>query len=253
MIDNNLDDLIIDNPKSGRNPLKSILTILILILVIVVFAIIFTKTVLDDSSSAKKELEEDVRSHHPDLIYKEKPPTLKEFTIEEKIGEKSETPIKKEIITFNGKDLSVENSSKQTIQEKTQKHTSDTNITNTQNKIKNKTTTTEKTEERETTETKVETSTKEKPEKSTYQQETTTSLSASSEAYYIQVGYFAKQPSKQFIETIDSHGFKHTMVPHGEKGAKKLLIGPYTTRQKVEAMLPKVRNTINKRAFILKR
>ena len=71
--------------------------------------------------------------------------------------------------------------------------------------------------------------------------------------YYIQVGYFNKMPSPQFLAVIKRSGFDYLITPPNANGSKKLLIGPYTTRAEVDRALVRVRDRINKSAFILKK
>ncbi len=63
-------------------------------------------------------------------------------------------------------------------------------------------------------------------------------------SFYIQVGSFAKEPSKQFLNVITKNGFQYKM----ENG--KLLIGPYANDAAARSDLPSVKNKINKSAFI---
>ncbi len=63
-------------------------------------------------------------------------------------------------------------------------------------------------------------------------------------SYYIQVGSFTKEPSKQFLNIIAKNGFQYKM----EDG--KLLIGPYANDEAARNDLPNVKNKINKSAFI---
>lgn len=62
--------------------------------------------------------------------------------------------------------------------------------------------------------------------------------------YYIQVGSFAQEPSKHFLSIIAGSGFRYKLV-NG-----KLLIGPYSGRNSASQDLPRVKDKINKTAFI---
>jgi DedD protein len=249
MMDHNLDDLIIDNPESNHhNRLKGVLTIVVLILIILVFAIIFTKTILEDSSTAKKELEQDQSVYHksPDLLHQESKP---------KVEHKTEKPLIDKALTINANDLiekqpikqnnTTENSLEETNhnqEEVTEIPLKEETITPTQEHV---------TQTEEITETNTHTEVETKTE---VVAQPSTSPSASTESgYYIQVGYFAKEPSREFIQTIKKHNFTYTMVPYGNKGSKKFLIGPYPDKSQAQKQLAKVRKTINRRAFIIKR
>ena len=65
-------------------------------------------------------------------------------------------------------------------------------------------------------------------------------------SYYIQVGSFTKEPSKRFLSIITSSGFRYKLT-NG-----RLLIGPYSSKNSASKDLPKVKDKINKSAFIKK-
>jgi len=77
----------------------------------------------------------------------------------------------------------------------------------------------------------------------------TTSLSG---AYYIQVGSFSQAPSRQFLGIIKSSGFNYKIMA-GRSGSSKLLIGPYVNRVSAMDALPRVKDRINKSAFVVKK
>lgn len=64
--------------------------------------------------------------------------------------------------------------------------------------------------------------------------------------YYIQVGAFSKQPSSRFLSVITSSGFRYKL------SNGKLLIGPYSNSGAARRDLPRVKDKINKGAFIKK-
>jgi DedD protein len=72
-------------------------------------------------------------------------------------------------------------------------------------------------------------------------------------SYYIQVGSFRQTPSQQFLNIIQKSGFHYHITPPQRNGIKKLLIGPYATKEESQRALPRVKDRINKRAFIIKR
>ena len=76
---------------------------------------------------------------------------------------------------------------------------------------------------------------------------------ASVEQYYIQVGAFNKEPSKRLLSVIKNSGFNRPVIKTDAKGTKKVLIGPYKTRAEVDVALKKVKDRINKRAFVIKK
>ena len=69
-------------------------------------------------------------------------------------------------------------------------------------------------------------------------------------SYYIQVGSFTEAPSKRLISVIKSSGFAYTLRDSGKY--KKLLIGGYRDRDMASRALIKVKDKINKSAFIIK-
>ena len=71
--------------------------------------------------------------------------------------------------------------------------------------------------------------------------------------YYIQVGSFKKSPSKQFLSIIKKSGSNYRITSPSSAGTKKLLIGPYSSRGSVDSALPRVRDRINKGAFVVKK
>lgn len=76
---------------------------------------------------------------------------------------------------------------------------------------------------------------------------------ASPNRYYVQVGSFSATPSSRFLSVIRNNGFRYTITKANAKGLKKLLIGPYASRQEVDRVLRRVRDRINKQSFVVKR
>jgi len=71
--------------------------------------------------------------------------------------------------------------------------------------------------------------------------------------YYIQVGSFRQSPSRQFLSIIKKSGFNYRITPPSNAGTKKLLIGPYSSKTSANSVLPRVRDRINKGAFVVKK
>jgi len=67
------------------------------------------------------------------------------------------------------------------------------------------------------------------------------------------VGSFTQTPSSHFLSIIKNSGFNYHITPATSAGTKKLLIGPYETRADVDTALVRVRDRINKRAFVVKK
>lgn len=70
-------------------------------------------------------------------------------------------------------------------------------------------------------------------------------------SYYIQVGAFSKVPSQRFLDRISQNGFHYTITKKSPRGLRKLLIGPYPDRKSAERALVRVKDRINKSAFLL--
>ena len=66
-------------------------------------------------------------------------------------------------------------------------------------------------------------------------------------SYYIQVGSFSNKPSSRFLSVITNSGFKYKLHNSG-----KLLIGSYSSRDNATKDLPRVKDLINKSAFVIK-
>ena len=75
--------------------------------------------------------------------------------------------------------------------------------------------------------------------------------SVSGHTFYIQVGSFSKTPSSRFLGVIKSSGFNYKITTTGK--TKKLLIGPYKDRASANTALVRVKDRINKSAFVIKK
>ncbi len=76
---------------------------------------------------------------------------------------------------------------------------------------------------------------------------------AVSKKYYIQVGAFYRlAPSKKFLKSIEKNGFNYVIktVIKDSSEIKKILIGPFASRDEAKTALPKIKKTIKKDAFI---
>ena len=73
--------------------------------------------------------------------------------------------------------------------------------------------------------------------------------------YFIQVSAsFKTLPTKEFLRKIEKNGFRYIIkksVVRGQR-ATKVLVGPYSTKEKALKDLPKVKEIINPDAFILR-
>lgn len=219
MHDHNLDDLIVDNINPKNTKTKSFLTIIALAIIVLIIAIILTKLVL------KQPLNDIVVTHNDTTLISP------ELTLTQ-----NDDPVKTPTIAKPSK---------------AQKNTVQTDISD-----KDSIAITEKP--------KI-TSEKKPPIKisSLFKEETPTEVSkptpdVSSTAsqkrlFYIQVGSFTKTPSERFLSIIRKSGFDYMVTPASANGTKKLLIGPYKTKDAMHDILVQVKERINKSAFIIQR
>lgn len=226
MHDHNLDDLIIDNIEPKNRKTKSFLTIIALFIVVLIVAIILTRTLLKTPENDMIK-EDDISKHiAPELKLQDKPKEAKKV-VEPSLGniidEKIKTPEveieKKEIVIPKPEPIELPK-----IEEKIPAP------------VKAK---------------KIEVPVLEKPvEKKPVVKKPTV---AKPMQHYIQVGSFSKDPSKRFLSVIKNSGFKYQLTKANIKGIKKLHIGPYKTRADADVALKRVKDRINKSAFVIKK
>ena len=268
MNDHNLDDLIIENiePKNGKT--KSILTIIALLIVVLIVAIILTKIILKDPNAEQLAIETD----NTEMISPEL--TLQNAAQNEKVKEETKlssimenepkapvtvtkpvtTPkveeVKKEIITEKKETIKPTNEhveiTKEFVQEPTVPEAKP--IVNEIKKV---------------TEVKKENITVAKPlpakiieqvkVKPTGKPVNVPKKMRATQGYFIQVGSFTQTPSSRFLSIIKNSGFNYMITPASGNGTKKLLIGPYDNRKTVDTALVRVRDRINKQAFVIKK
>jgi len=70
--------------------------------------------------------------------------------------------------------------------------------------------------------------------------------------FYVQIGSFVGRPKSSLLYTITRHGYQYKIITFQKGGdsINKLLIGPYQKRSEALSVLQKVRQTIQKDAFI---
>jgi len=293
MHDHNLDDLIIDNINSRNPKRKNLLTIFALAVVVLIVAIILTKTILkkpeqlslndiNDSemispdltlqSAIKEEVEKEklaLDTEKQDTEISTKTDTPENKTTASNLKEKQNTDtIKPETVTIEEK---VE---EKTIEKNIPKHITES----VKKEVKSKTVSISDDifdEEIETSYEKKLNSAKEtkpvvkiikhepivvaKPviaKKPTKKISITTTSSKNLKAtghYYIQVGSFRQTPSNRFLSIIQKSGFQYKITSPSASGIKKLLIGPYSNRTEVNNALARVKDRINKSAFVISR
>ncbi len=263
MNDHNLDDLIIDNIDPKTSKTKSFLTIIALAIVVLIVAIILTKIVLKDPNEKLVLDESDTEMISPEL-------TLQPST------SKTDTPAKE---SKSSQDLALHTPAKETIP--TQPTVIEPTVTSLSSQEKANSAEQKKAEEKaeqtrlalEKEKIAAQKALEEKLRKEAMEKETALKeerIAAEKErqerlkreaaakqavqtSYYIQVGSFTQTPSSRFLSIIKKSGFDYTITPPNASGSKKLLIGPYSTRAQADTALVRVRDRINKSAFVVKK
>ena len=76
-------------------------------------------------------------------------------------------------------------------------------------------------------------------------------VTAASGDWYIQVGSFRGTPNPKWLAHIRALGYAYRSVP-GIEGMKRLLVGPFRSREDAQSVLPNARHEFNPEAFIKK-
>jgi len=271
MNDHNLDDLIIDNIKPKNSKTKSMLTIVALLIVLFIVAIILTSVVLDDPKSDPAILEtNETEMVSPELTLQNVTQSKKERE-EPKLNEIIEEELNKPVAAPKSEEEPVEpvkavqpvkpvESSKEVKAvaevEAVKTVVAPTKVTETKKveitkEFEQAPVNTEiKTETKKVQEPKQAAKKVSVPKASTAAKVTP---AASAITYYIQVGSYKGVPSKRFLTVIKNNGFHYKITSPAANGTKKLLIGPYSSRKSVDTALIRVRDLINKSAFVVKK
>ena len=283
MNDHNLDDLIIDTiePKSAKT--KSALTIFALLIVVVIVGIVLFRIITDgtgtdhnpygDNSSLNTDdemVEPELRLAHVSKKEEKKPPQMDDMINDKEEKEPKLNKIIEEELNMPVKDkkpetaviLETETAPAETVK----KETAETEVKPVaaaapKADIKAVDITSEFEQKPEVAQEIVTEKTSEavpeikEPVKkaSTAKAVTHEPAAAAHVSYYIQVGAYKQSPSKQLIRSIKNNGFSYKLTAPSAKGTKKLLIGPYSSRNSVDNALVRVRDHINKSAFVVKR
>jgi DedD protein len=272
MNDHNLDDLIIDNIEPRKSKTKSFLTIIALLIVVLIIAIILTKIILKDPNAQKLAFEENnTEMISPELTLQSAtepepiPKPIKEETklstiIENELKAPSQVEeVSKETVEITKEIIKVpeqpkaKNSTKE--EERLQKE-KEYNEAKRAKLAQEKAAQKKAEEERlklEKAEQKRVAKEKAAKEKAAKVKPAVKPKPVSSQVYYIQVGSFTKTPSTQFLNIIKKSGFNYQITPKAANGTKKLLIGPYKNRASADTALARVKDRINKNAFVVKK
>jgi len=261
MNDHNLDDLIIDNIKPKNGKAKSLLTIVALLIIVLIVAIILTKIILKDPSEEKVTLEENITEMiSPELRLqnvaikkeKEEEETKLSTIIEKELTEPVKAPEVQEIVEtaepVEAEEAKVEvaETEKPKVEKAKEEVVAAQNVEIT--KEFDQSPTVPEAKESPKVEEVVVHKTKPTPVE---EKKPKTITSVSGQTYYIQVGSFSQTPSSRFLGTIKNSGFNYKITTSGK--TKKLLIGPYKSRTSANTALVRVKDRINKSAFVVKK
>jgi DedD protein len=256
MNDHNLDDLIIDTNEPKNNKAKSLLTIVALIIVALIVGILFIKTMQDEPKDTNIGLEENMSELiSPELTLQSTPKVKapkEEAKLSSMIEEELSTPAKTEEI----KKETVVIEEKVTVPQKSEAPVSVPKTA----EVPQKPEVTEAAPAKPAAAEKVVVPKSTYTPKETVKTETAPATSrpkpshtAAAGQYFIQVGSFSQTPSARFLNTIKKHGFSYKITSPTANGTKKLLIGPYKSRADASNALVRVKDRINKGAFIVKK
>ncbi len=283
MNDHNLDDLIIDNLEPKNSKTKSFLTIIALLIVVLIVAIILTKIILKDPNAEKIAFEENnTEMISPELTLQ----SATESKVEKEEAElanilestlKAPAPIEKvakETVEITNKSIEApeqpkakiiaENNTKEKERLQREKEYDEARRAKLEKERAAKELASQKQAQQEKAAQKkvqpivrsVPTPTIAKTQKKPTAKPVSVPVrpsSTTSQGYYIQVGSFTKTPSSRFLSIIKNSGFDYKITPKAANGTKKLLIGPYKSRASVNTALVKVKDRINKSAFVVKK
>ena len=249
--DHNLDDLIIDDIKPAKTKGKSVLTIVALLIILMIVAIVMTQKFVgenEQNSTAVEKNEEvlispdlklDTSEHDIEADKKEleQLSSMMEESLTDKKPQPKKEPAHPQERPSKPKAAQIKPDTTQINEEaRPAKTTPAANIHRVEENTKK--------EPVKSAPVKVPLPAAEKP--ATYHPKPASAArkSENSLVYYIQVGSFSKQPSSQFLSVITRNGF------HYQLRSGKLLIGPYKSDPAARKDLPRVKNKINKSAFI---
>lgn len=277
MHDHNLDDLIIENVEPKYRKTKSLLTIIALLIVVLIVAIIFTKTLLKTPENSDLAFEEDTTEMiAPELKLKE-PANVPEPKKGSSLSTVAENEIKAPDDQTNRPEAAIQKeetapelklptaapkvaeapaaesketalSEKDTADiaywESVQEQRKAAEAAEEQKTAKAATRSVQATEPTQPKETPA--PVRQKPAAAKPVPE-----AVSTKRYYIQVGAYKKQPSKQFLAVIKNNGLNYHITAPNANNLKHLLIGPYKDQASANRALVLVRDRIMKRAFIV--
>ena len=258
MQDNNLDDLIIDNISPKNSNTKSFLTIIGMAIVVLIIAIILTKIILKDPNSDFKvednnselispELTLQNTTQEKDIITKPLIPTIEKIKPEVNIPtankEITAAPVITKPVAPKVETVKINNefAIDEEIKRKDKAEAEATRIAK------------EKEISRKNEAQKREKLQQEQARIAEEKAKQTSNNNKITNPYFIQVGSFSKTPSSRFLSVIKNSGFNYQITVPSSSGTKKLLVGPYKTKSEATNALVKVKDRINKSAYIIRK
>ncbi len=280
MNDHNLDDLIIENLEPENTKTKSFLTIIALLIIVLIIAIILTKIILKDPNADKIAFEENnTELVSPELTLQsaaEPEPVKKEPELSNIIENALKSPapveeIAKETVVITKEVVQAPKQPEEKTEaekEKLQQEYAEIRKARVEKEKADAIKAEKAKAEAEATKAEMK---KEKAKKEATKPVPTPIIekakvrptgkpvnvpapkSNTTQTYYIQVGSFKQTPSSRFLSIIKNSGFSYKITAPTSSGTKKLLIGPYKDRKSVDTALVRVRDRINKSAFVVKK
>jgi len=232
--DNMTDNLIADDLSKPKNKIHSILTIIALFIIVLMSAIIVTKIMLNDSDSNSDLIQDPDTLRDPDLTLDE---SHKNSIVDDSMSIKPPTQTIYDMDSYKSQDIDslIEDATpliptpiieKEPMGKEVKEEIEEPKEKKTPKKI-------------------------EKPVEVKKIKEVEKPKVHNGSSYYIQVGSFSEKPSTRFTKVITANGFKY-IIRNSSSGNKKLLIGPFDSRSSANKSLSKIRDKINKQAYIVK-
>jgi DedD protein len=250
MNDHNLDDLIIDTPNQKGGKAKGLLTIIALFIVVLIVAIILTKIILKDPQSEPTVLEEtSTETISPELTLQEAVDeeeqdgeTLSNMIKSEMEAPKESEPVKEEVEKVAEETVSID-------EKPTASDSSSKPVVAPANKAVNKNI--ELPEKKEIV--KIPKDNTHKTVPAAKPQPKPVPKQTVAELYYIQVGSFSRTPTSdsRLISALRKQRFHYKVMRINNM--HKVMVGPYRSRAEADRAIVRVKDLINKSAFVVKK
>jgi len=242
MNDHNLDDLIIDTNTAKNGKAKGFLTIIALLIVVLIVAIILTKIILKDPDTAKAELvENNTEMISPELTLQD--PEEERNEDETALSEMIESEIKAPDSEEVAEETVIIEEEKPDLPAAEKEHLSPTPAAEPKKEIV-----------KLPVESAPKPVAKKTPPPAKAAAKKPSKPVAKRATFYIQVGSFTKTPdaNSRLISAIRKNGYHYRIIT-AANGMKKVLIGPYKSRPEVDKAIIRVKDRINKNAFVVKK